>query len=862
MTFRSRLNPAATVDDVAAEVTAQDIPGQIAAAVIAADLPGQVATTVASDPTVAAAAASAASSAVGMLTVAKATALQTNRVVNPQVKGGPVDNGSPSLFTVSETTTGLPAGFSYGAKSVRQGTNTTSIAALNLTPVAAANASAVPVVPGEIISVSAKVWSDDPASKTAPINLIFHDSSDSNIGTATGASVALATSTWQTVKLEYVKVPATATHVRIQAQVNTAGTSSTGSATIATGVMLQSGPTVGAYADGTTALWEWTGTAHASKSVQVHRSKADEDAILAQVGAVYTDILTGKNLYNAADSNIATGYLLDDVSGTISAFANYRTSGWIPAVAGTQYTVSAHRVIAFYNSSYVIIGTGTNTGNNATVDTYTAPAGTVFMRVCFKYTDYPTLQVEEGSSSTAYEAYYEYLDLSDRMTAAIANVAFPELSAPPLSVTVSSGANTFAVSSVINGKTLTETISRYTSRNGTVGYGGVTYDGDTITNNDYGDDCCPIRTQNGTLGGDHGYVNGIGVYTNPDGKTNADVGSVWHDTAGNEYVMLGFTAEVTPRLMMGQLYTGSPPTAPTQNPLTNLTHVSGATHTGSISYTTFDATAGNSLSAQLRPTVGHVEVTAWLDGNPLISNGTYQGNVFELRESYIILDYKQLYDYAKAHPGAALNGDTLAAAGCGAVQVQNIFRWEKPGIARITTIYDELQPTTLSICGAVQAGVHALAGQTITRYVPGMGTVSGNNWSNGVDLTSWASTVNLPASAELVSGRVPAFSLDTLSSGGTVLIGFAMGYLPFGSQYDTASKSATRQTRAATALWNMRDSKKCYPAFTTGEAAGWGHIQVDAYRAYLSPDQVAAVLANKADALAAFAALNATAGIE
>ena len=166
--------------------------------------------------------------------------------------------------------------------------------------------------------------------------------------------------------------------------------------------------------------------------------------------------------------------------------------------------------------------------------------------------------------------------------------------------------------------------------------------------------------------------------------------------------------------------------------------------------------------------------------------------------------------------------------------------------------------TTLGACGAVQAIPLSLGGHTTTRYVPGMGTVGGHDWSDGVDYTSYADTVDLPAASANVTGRVPAFHLDTLDDSG-VVVGFAMGYVPFRS--DSDARSSQRLTQAASALWNMRNTKKCYPAFTTGESAGWGRLQVVSFRSYLSPDQVDSVLACKTDALAAFAALNAAGAI-
>ena len=827
---------------------------------------GAVVTEVADVPAVSAAAASAAAANIGVLTAAKTPELLRNRAKNPQLKGGPAENVLSTTYDLAEVTGGLPAGFVYGGQTTRKGTLSTTVGQVRFGTAAGAHAQAIPVTPGETISVSFLVWCNSAAAGlTSRCRVVFWDASDVQVGSNyDSTNSALAVSAWELRKLENITVPATATHVTVQALTSGSGNAATGDVTKATGLMVVTGSTVPAYADGFSALWAWLGTAHASPSVQLWRSKTDQDAMLAEVGQaaavkadLYTATLAGKNLYNPADPNVLNDTTINGVTNVTPTYvtsAGYRTTGWIPVTAGQQYTASAHRHIFFADASFVkVTGSGVNTGNNATVATYTAPAGAVWVRITFNYASYPTFQFEQGSSATAYEAYSPYLALTAKMKAAVAKQVFID-HPDPVSVQVSG--STLTVTSQLGGIDLSTQVSLNGSDNQAVRLVATTFGGQTISA--HADDITPIRSvQMGTVGGNHGYVNGLGLYANPDGKTSVDVGSVWTDGT-REYVLLAVTTEATPRLMMGGSYTGSAPVTVAQHtPSANLTHVSGATHTGAINYTTLAVADASSSLTQLRPSVGRITTSAWLDGRQLTADGTYGGKVFEVRESYEILDYKDIYDYAKTHVGMALDRNAIA----GAVLVTNTYRWTGPGRCRIVTTYDELKPFQLDRCGAVQAIPLSLAGQTTTRYVPGMGTVGGFDWSAGVSYTSYAANNDLPASAEKVSGRISAFHLDTLSNGGTVLVGFAMGYLPYGSQPDTASRSAQRATKAATALWNMRDTKKCYPFFTTGEAAGWGHLQVDAYRQYLSPAQVASVVACKNDALAAFAALSAATGI-
>ena len=59
----------------------------------------------------------------------------------------------------------------------------------------------------------------------------------------------------------------------------------------------------------------------------------------------------------------------------------------------------------------------------------------------------------------------------------------------------------------------------------------------------------------------------------------------------------------------------------------------------------------------------------------------------------------------------------------------------------------------------------------------------------------------------------------------------------------------------------MNVSTKIYPYFAKRTAPGWGRLTSEAYRAFLTADQVAAVLAAKGSASAAWAALDATKGL-
>lgn len=431
----------------------------------------------------------------------------------------------------------------------------------------------------------------------------------------------------------------------------------------------------------------------------------------------------------------------------------------------------------------------------------------------------------------------------------MAEVTIAPAEGPPLtwlashtgSVTVvKSGSAVTITTTMGDGKTLVQAVNLATSANGGFEFGAVTYYGAQLSS--CADDVCPIRTQLGTLGGNHGYSN-VATFTNPDSKSSADLGSVWQDTAGREYVLLAVTAGL---LTFGGDYTVDGDGIVSSDdvaPVTNLTHVSGATHTGAVNYTTKAAT-------QLYPSTGARNAVLYIDGRPTAADGSYVGAVVEVRESYEILDYKALYDTAAANIGTSYS--TLAVTG--AVLVTNVFRWSASGL-RITTTLDELQPTALAVCGAVQAYPISKSGATTVRYVPGVKSVAGSpDWGAGVDMTSY-STTNLITDTHLdVAGVPPAFHMDVAVVDSAPVVGFAMGYLPFSP--DTASNNENRVSSAGAKYYDMRSTKKVYPSFTNAEAFGWGHLRVESYRIYLTGAQVSAVLASKG-ARQCYAALSA-----
>jgi hypothetical protein len=113
-------------------------------------------------------------------------------------------------------------------------------------------------------------------------------------------------------------------------------------------------------------------------------------------------LLPGKNLFNITNPDIVIGFFVDGATGLLSANAIYNTTGFIPVIAGTAYTVSYKNQLAWFDASKQFISGSLGGDSNKT---QTAPAGACYLRVMVLNTQWAAFQVEAGIASTTYEAF-------------------------------------------------------------------------------------------------------------------------------------------------------------------------------------------------------------------------------------------------------------------------------------------------------------------------------------------------------------------------------------------------------------------------------------------------------------------------
>lgn len=734
--------------------------------------------------TLAGPAVAAATAAGGFQTVTRAPSLAKNRVPDPQMKttGGSTSNAQ---MPVTRITTGLPTGFAYGVQTSRASTLSAVIANLSngannavLQPTAA-----TPVTPTETISASAYGYTDQ-ASARARLDIYWYKADFTPLTTSAGTYGTLAGSTWERRFRSGVVVPATAAYAVLVMVIATAsGNTVTGAVARGTGFQIVDGTDPApAYADGAlTDGWYFEGTPHLSASRQVNLPASVATllpGLPARVatleGAGGVTPLTVVKAGNVLTFTSKRGATTVANQATMNGSSNGAYSIEGDLYAGASFRPGTDEVCPIRTQMSTV---GANHGY-PNVASFTNPDGK-------NATDLGSLWTD-GTRHYRILAIVGGLPIVGGRYGSQQQLVLNGATALTLSVTNSGG--TQATSSIATPASVNVQAALVALSN--VGAGKAT-----------------VTSSNGVL---------TILFDNTLGVTTATI------TAST-----GTTPTITP------VMTWSPIVAPT----TNLTHVSGATHTAAMDYTTKVAT-------QLYPSIGRVQVRLFVDGSEVTTDGTYQCAVSEVRETYDVLDYASIYDTAGSNIGTSYA--TLAVAG--AVRVSNTFRYRPGGLLEVDLTLDELKPTALGSCGAIQSAPPTAP----TRYLPGVGAADGVNWTTGVDMSTY-STDNTITASERAGTLAPTFSLDVNATAA-----WTMGYLPNGRRGDEQSTGVKRLAQSADPLlWDMRGTDKNYPVFIDGRVAGWGRVSANAFRSMLTTTEATTVLASKGDVASAFAALDA-----
>jgi hypothetical protein len=145
----------------------------------------------------------------------------------------------------------------------------------------------------------------------------------------------------------------------------------------------------------------WNGTSWIDGGVYQSTGIADGSVGLEKLkGSVQ-----GKNLFDKTTASL--GSFVVSTTGAIGSNTSYDASDYIPVKPSTTYTATQNRDLAFYDSSKTYIS-GIDSNPIANPLTFTTPSNAAYIRISFATALLDTMQVEQGSVATTYEAYGYY----------------------------------------------------------------------------------------------------------------------------------------------------------------------------------------------------------------------------------------------------------------------------------------------------------------------------------------------------------------------------------------------------------------------------------------------------------------------
>ena len=520
-------------------------------------------------------------------------------------------------------------------------------------------------------------------------------------------------------------------------------------------------------------------------------------------GAVSYDktdfIIKSKNLFNPdgiyPNKIVGTSGLVDSPA--------YHASPKIYLKSGQTITINKIRNFVFFDNNDNFIDRTTDESMNytykATQDGYAW--FTIYVD------DLYSTQVEYGSKSTSFEPYA--IKLRE-------DIQVGKQSVQRSKFILSKNGEQFDIKSTLGGKEINVRSSRNGSKNGGFNFDRTLYDNTLIHST--GDDITPVRTFN-TVGANHGYTSIVDLpNTN---KVTADLGSVWTDGA-NEFVLLRI---VDSRLLFSMPYVegANGVTVPVVNPTANLTHVRNATNTQTIAIT-------GSRNSQLYPSTGSVVSQYKADGNLITEDGDYNADEIVVVDSYDILDYKSIVEWAKNNVGKDYANSRNSIDGV--LRMSNTYTYYEPGKCLTTHSMYALKTVQMGRTGVLQSVALQHPTSAVYRYVHNVDTVNGINFKSPINLADYNTTCYV-LREHLIDNTKPVDRyVDYIGSGSNKLIAFSMGHVID----KTNSKQSDRMANVPGVLWDFRSTKKSYPTVLENKILQVGdYYSFQGYRDYYIP---------------------------
>lgn len=313
------------------------------------------------------------------------------------------------------------------------------------------------------------------------------------------------------------------------------------------------------------------------------------------------------------------------------------------------------------------------------------------------------------------------------------------------------------------------------------------------------DDAAPLHINGTYIGGNHACSDVRVVTATAHGKTTADVGSKWVDGAARYYFIVKIVNANSLWFMSEDLTSGDIWSHNTD--ITgNLTHVSGATNTGTI-------TVGSYTGGQLSPAIKNRTLTVLLNGKDVVTTGLHTCNFVDIVENYDIIDPSSTVLYLSTHIGETdlTKGDTV-------VGNEIRYRFNDNGTCVIKHDWTAYKAVNLNYMGFTQAvpmsiATHPNRKMLLPRSLTISDGVTPRDFKTLVDWTTApATSLNFTSAYWQDAGFPPERAIEYVADGSTLYHGFAHGYSPI----EGVGSSVNRVANVNNA-WFLYPTLKSYP---------------------------------------------------
>ncbi|MDR3564785.1 MAG: hypothetical protein P4N59_25600 [Negativicutes bacterium] len=343
------------------------------------------------------------------------------------------------------------------------------------------------------------------------------------------------------------------------------------------------------------------------------------------------------------------------------------------------------------------------------------------------------------------------------------------------------------------------------------------------------DDICPMSYNASYIGANHGGLFAYNITAAGHDKTVQDVGSEWTQSDSTKTYLLKIV-DANTLLVMTLNTSGTEVWSFHSVNGTTLTHSAGATHTGTITFS-------SPVQVEIYPSLKNHTYQVLADSyRPIAADGTYTCDHLDIVESYDVIDFNSMLNYVRSQTGSSVQPAFNAPAVDVSVNFRVIYRIQDNGAVTVYQKITTYHQIALGYVGMVQAMTATKpSGGTVYQYVPKTAsfTIGSNSYNLATiqDITNLVDTIELTAEKWSDVNNPPDRYLQyAKTSGGAIYnnYGFTLGYC---TAYAAAGQSI-RKTAAASAMQLLSSSKKMYPKLATGGSATYPDSLISAGKTF------------------------------